>query len=72
LSDTALTDDPLAALPLLAGLDAATRRALAERCRPRTLAAGELLFRAGEAGYEYACGKLIPPAATSSSAPRGA
>lgn len=40
--------DPLAALPLLAGLDAATRRGLAVCCQPRSLAAGELLFRAGD------------------------
>lgn len=56
------TDDPLAALPLLAGLDAATRRALAERCRPRSLAAGELLFRAGDeadAVYFVQSGTLV-------------
>lgn len=56
------TDDPLAALPLLAGLDAATRRDLAERCRPRSLAAGELLFRAGDAAdavYFVQSGALV-------------
>lgn len=56
------TDDPLAALPLLAGLDAATRRDLAERCRPRSLAAGEMLFRAGDAAdavYFVQSGALV-------------
>ncbi|MFM7627139.1 MAG: Crp/Fnr family transcriptional regulator [Gammaproteobacteria bacterium] len=56
------TDDPLAALPLLAGLDAATRRALAECCRPRLLAAGEVLFCAGDeadAVYFLQSGALV-------------
>lgn len=62
MTDAGLADDPLAALPLLAGLDDATRRALAATCRPRALAAGELLFRAGDAGdamYFVQSGTLV-------------
>ena len=62
MTDAGLADDPLAALPLLAGLDEATRRALAATCRPRALAAGELLFRAGDAGdamYFVQSGTLV-------------
>lgn len=38
----------LRALPLFEGLDDAMLARLAERCVPRTLAAGEMLFRAGD------------------------
>lgn len=55
-------DDPLAALPVLAELDEPTRRALTACCRPRALAAGEVLFRAGDeadAVYFVQSGSLV-------------
>ena len=41
-------DDPMDAMRSLAGVDLLTRRALADRCQPRRLAAGEVLYRAGD------------------------
>lgn len=41
-------DDPMDAMRSLAGVDPVTRRALAERCQPRRLVAGEVLYRAGD------------------------
>ena len=62
MKTVASTHDPLVALPLLAGLDAVTRRALADACRTRRLAAGEVLFRAGDeadAVYFVQSGSLV-------------
>jgi len=52
----------MVALPWLAGLDEATRRAFADRCRPQALAAGETLFAAGDgadAVYFVQSGTLV-------------